>query len=471
MFQQLVRIRTVVILLAATFAIGFFTDRHSDAVSRQQAQTRVALEHLLRLTQALSNSVTSAVLEHDVLRAASYKSLALQLTSTLNETRALTAGMSLGGEMATLIAESERLRATETRMLEQMQTGRWDDARQTLSGSEYQLKQKLYEINTDTTVGALQIELGQTQRKTEYINALMTALRVAALALLLLVGTRHARGLQREITEQVHLRQQLAQANQQLEAKVTERTAELHHALEMLAQDTAKRLAWEQDKRLEATSFLDMLLHELKNPLAVISFAAHNITSVRAWTRRMSGSAWRRSTRPCRTSTPSSSARAWSAGSSTASPSTCLRRTIWPACCAAGPTSATAPRARAWPSCRRQVLPVSVDPLIVRTVFDNLIDNALAYSPAGSRVEVQLDSHEEAALRQLRFRVRNHPGAAGAPDPDKVFSKYYRAAGAQALSGAGLGLFLVRSLAQLCGGDVTYQRDGQQIVFEATMPC
>ena len=82
-----------------------------------------------------------------------------------------------------------------------------------------------------------------------------------------------------------------------------------------------------------------------------------------------------------------------------------------------------------------------------------------------------MDGDEGTALRQLRFQVRNAPGAAGVPDPDKVFSKYYRAAGAQARSGAGLGLFLVRSLAQLCGGDVQHRRDGQQVVFEATLPC
>ncbi len=470
MLQRLVRIPTAVALLAATFAVGFFTDRQSEAVAKQQAQTRVALEQLLRLTQSLSNSVTSAVLDRDELHAASYKSLEQQLAGTLAETKTLTAGMNLGGEMAMLIAESERLRTTETTMLEQIQAGRWDIARPTIASSEYQLQKKLYEINTDTTVGALQIELGQTQRKTERINALMTALRVAALALLLLVGARHARSLQREIDEQVQLRQQLAQSNQQLEAKVTERTAELQHSLEMRAQDAAKRLQWEQDKRLEATSFLDMLLHELKNPLAAIRMAAHNIIGGPA-------------------DAAHDSRRLATIDEAVGSIDAILERTRMVGRIEHGLAVNQPSRhdvaglLREWIDKRDGAvrarlaveappsLPATVDPLIVRTVFDNLIDNALAYSPVGSRVQVQLASNEDAAPRQLHLQVRNEPGAAGAPDPDKVFSKYYRAAGAHARSGAGLGLFLVRSLAQLCGGEVTHRRDGQQIVFEATMPC
>lgn len=470
MLQRLVSIRTAVVLLAATFAVGFFTDRHSEAVSKQQAQTRVALERLLRLNQALSNSVTAAVLDRDVLRAASYKSLAQQLASTLDETQALTAGMSLGGETATLIAESERLRDTETRMLEHMQAGRWDNARQTLSVSEYQLKLKLYEINTDTTVGALQIELGHNQRETEHIKALMIALRVAALALLLLVGARHARSLEREIDEQVHLREQLAQSNQRLEAKVSERTAELHQALEMRAQDAAKRLAWEQDKRLEATSFLDMLLHELKNPLATIRLAAHTIAAGR-------------------TNAAQDRQRVGTIDEAVSNIDAILERTRMVGRLEHGLT-VNQPAAhdlagllREWIGKRDGTsrarlnvaappsFPAVVDALIMRTVFDNLIENALAYSPAGSRVDVRLDDDEGAAPRQLRLQVRNSPGTAGAPDPDKVFGKYYRSAGAQARSGAGLGLFLVRSLARLCGGDVKHRLDGRLVVFEATMPC
>ncbi|EHR72048.1 histidine kinase [Burkholderiales bacterium JOSHI_001] len=470
MLQRLISIRTAVALLAITFAIGFFTDRHSEHVSRQQAQTRVALEQLLRLAQARGNSVTSAVLDRDELLAASYKSLAQQLASTLDEAKALTAGMSLSGEMATLVAESERLRATETMMLEQVQYGRWDIARKRVSSSEYQLQKKLYEINTDTTVGALQIELGQTQRKTERINALMTALRVAALALLLLVGVRHARRLQHEITQQVQLREQLAQSNLQLEAKVTERTAELHQALELRAQDAARRLAWEQEKRLEATSFLDMLLHELKNPLATIRLAAHTLIAGRA-------------------EAAQDKQRVSTIDDAVSNIDDILERTRMVGRLEHGLT-VNQPAAhdlagllREWIAKRDSAtrarlavvsppsLPATIDPLIVRTVFDNLIDNALAYSPAGSRVDLQLDGDEGAAARQLRFQVRNAPGTAGVPDPDKVFSKYYRAAGAQARSGAGLGLFLVRSLARLCGGDVQHRCDGQHIVFEATIPC
>jgi signal transduction histidine kinase len=51
-----------------------------------------------------------------------------------------------------------------------------------------------------------------------------------------------------------------------------------------------------------------------------------------------------------------------------------------------------------------------------------------------------------------------------------VFQKYYRSSGAQSISGTGLGLFLVASLAQMLGGTCRYLPDDTHVRFELWLP-
>jgi signal transduction histidine kinase len=72
--------------------------------------------------------------------------------------------------------------------------------------------------------------------------------------------------------------------------------------------------------------------------------------------------------------------------------------------------------------------------------------------------------------QQLCLQVTNTLGAAGAPDPAKVFSKYYRSRGAQSQSGTGLGLYLSQNLAQLIGARLVYQQDADRVTFLLHLP-
>jgi len=79
--------------------------------------------------------------------------------------------------------------------------------------------------------------------------------------------------------------------------------------------------------------------------------------------------------------------------------------------------------------------------------INNLLDNAITWSPPGAEVEVSLEHGE--------LRVRDHgPGIARADLPH-VFDRFYRAAGARGLPGSGLGLAIVRQVAETHGGTVT----------------
>jgi two-component system, OmpR family, sensor histidine kinase MprB len=86
-----------------------------------------------------------------------------------------------------------------------------------------------------------------------------------------------------------------------------------------------------------------------------------------------------------------------------------------------------------------------VAPRLERAV-NNLLDNALKWNKAGEPIEV--------AVRDGEISVRDHgPGFAPADLPH-VFDRFYRAAQSRGLPGAGLGLAIVRQVADAHGGTV-----------------
>ncbi|MEI8158840.1 MAG: ATP-binding protein [Burkholderiales bacterium] len=113
----------------------------------------------------------------------------------------------------------------------------------------------------------------------------------------------------------------------------------------------------------------------------------------------------------------------------------------------------------------------STDPALLRIALNNLLDNALKYSPKASTVQVRAGNHTHRHHTGVLFSVSNTAGAAGMPDPRRVFGKYYRSPGAHSKTGSGLGLYLVRDAARQLGGWVRYAPIGQeQVCFELWLP-
>ena len=76
----------------------------------------------------------------------------------------------------------------------------------------------------------------------------------------------------------------------------------------------------------------------------------------------------------------------------------------------------------------------------------NLLDNAAKFGPPGAPVEVRLVGGE--------LTVRDHGPGIAAADLPHVFDRFYRAASARAVPGSGLGLSIVRQVAESHGGTV-----------------
>ena len=115
--------------------------------------------------------------------------------------------------------------------------------------------------------------------------------------------------------------------------------------------------------------------------------------------------------------------------------------------------------------------PVETDLQCVQIIASNLIENALKYGDPQHPVEVTLQPQPHADGRSgWSLQVRNACGVAGMPDAEKVFAKYYRSPAAQRQSGTGLGLFLSHNLAQQIGAELRYQPTDTHICFELWLP-
>ncbi|MFT3719005.1 ATP-binding protein [Pseudorhodoferax sp.] len=108
---------------------------------------------------------------------------------------------------------------------------------------------------------------------------------------------------------------------------------------------------------------------------------------------------------------------------------------------------------------------VEADPVGMRRLLDNLIENAVKY---GDRAEVSLFTDRQDVVAEIRDHGPGLPEA----ELERVFEPFYRAPSARASgkSGTGLGLAVCRSIARAHGGDVKLRRDPQGIVAQVRLP-
>jgi two-component system sensor histidine kinase MprB len=86
----------------------------------------------------------------------------------------------------------------------------------------------------------------------------------------------------------------------------------------------------------------------------------------------------------------------------------------------------------------------------VARAITNLLDNAAKYSPPGATVDVTVANGE--------VSVRDHGPGVAAEDAPRVFDRFWRSNDARQLPGSGLGLSIVKDVAESHGGSVTLER-------------
>lgn len=109
------------------------------------------------------------------------------------------------------------------------------------------------------------------------------------------------------------------------------------------------------------------------------------------------------------------------------------------------------------------------DPQRLAQVFDNLISNALKYSPQGGAVLIR----GRATPAEVTLAVKDSGVGIPLDEQERIFERFYRVEGPESrgVSGTGLGLYLVRAIVQAHGGRIWVQSElGEGATFYVTLP-
>jgi len=111
-------------------------------------------------------------------------------------------------------------------------------------------------------------------------------------------------------------------------------------------------------------------------------------------------------------------------------------------------------------------VPIDGDPLRLRELLDNLLDNAIRYTTEGGRVTVRLESGPPPAVR-----IADDGPAIAPADRSRIFERFHRLLGSPG-DGSGLGLAIAQEIAHLHGAEINLDddTDGVGNVFSVVFP-
>jgi signal transduction histidine kinase len=126
-----------------------------------------------------------------------------------------------------------------------------------------------------------------------------------------------------------------------------------------------------------------------------------------------------------------------------------------------------APQAQILERLPGQAVTISGDANLLFQVFSNLLSNAIKYSHAGEPIQVELETAEA----QLLVSVQDRGIGIAQSELDRLFERYYRGSNAAGIVGTGLGLYFVKTVVELHGGQVSAQRcEGAGSRFQVALP-
>jgi signal transduction histidine kinase len=109
----------------------------------------------------------------------------------------------------------------------------------------------------------------------------------------------------------------------------------------------------------------------------------------------------------------------------------------------------------------------------LRQVLNNLLDNAIKFTPEGGVVSVSLTRHS--TLPEVTLEVSDSGIGIRAEDTPRIFERFFRADNARRRSsefkGTGLGLSICRAVAEAHGGEISVQSQlGKGTTFIVVFP-
>jgi two-component system sporulation sensor kinase A len=123
----------------------------------------------------------------------------------------------------------------------------------------------------------------------------------------------------------------------------------------------------------------------------------------------------------------------------------------------------------AWKRPAKALPPIKADAEKMREVFEKIIENAVAYTPAGG--SVSLDLRTDGA--GIRFTCADTGAGIPAVEQGRVFTRFFRGSNASVLKtdASGLGLFIAQHLVSAHGGKIEFvSEEGKGSTFSFAIP-
>jgi signal transduction histidine kinase len=116
----------------------------------------------------------------------------------------------------------------------------------------------------------------------------------------------------------------------------------------------------------------------------------------------------------------------------------------------------------------RAPVPIRCDPIRIEQVLNNLVSNAIKYSPAASPIDVEVRQEGSEAI----FAVRDHGIGIASRDLARIFEPFRRMPGASHVAhGVGLGLSVSRRIVEAHAGRIEVEsRPGRGSTFRVHLP-
>jgi signal transduction histidine kinase len=118
-----------------------------------------------------------------------------------------------------------------------------------------------------------------------------------------------------------------------------------------------------------------------------------------------------------------------------------------------------------------ELLWISADVALIERALENVLDNALRYTPEGGRIDISLEPFGE----WLRIEVQDTGPGIAASELPRVFDRFHRAQGAGDRGesrGAGLGLAIAKRAVELHGGNIQCESTtGEGTTFRFELPA
>lgn len=120
---------------------------------------------------------------------------------------------------------------------------------------------------------------------------------------------------------------------------------------------------------------------------------------------------------------------------------------------------------------KEELPPIKVDEEKIQLAIQNLLDNALRYTPPGGKVTVSLKYHQD--KKRVEATVKDSGIGIPKDQQERVFSKFFRGDNAVRMKteGTGLGLFITKHIIEAHGGEIWFESEEREgTTFYLTLP-